>query len=221
MTELEALIEEAHRRWAEAWDRGPTRLRWDRAPLQVGDRAPDYELPDSQGHAVRLSSLWRSGPALLLFWRYFGCGCGLQRADRLKQEHAQYLAGGANVVVIGQGEPLRADAYRQKYEIPCPILCDPERKAYDGYGLLEGNEAQILFDAPDAMLRRERQAGEDFSRARREVGRTPVDSPWQLPGEFVVDVKGMVRLAYRYQYCEDYPNPLVLIAAIRAARGEL
>ncbi|HEX9680436.1 MAG TPA: peroxiredoxin-like family protein [Anaerolineales bacterium] len=221
MTELEALIENAHRNWAEAWDRGPTRLRWEKTPLQVGDRAPDFKLADGEGKPLRLSSLWRDRPALLLFWRYFGCGCGLLRAERLKQEHPQYLAAGANVVVIGQGEPLRAAAYRQKHEIPCPILCDPGRRAYDAYGLLEGNEAQILFDAPDAMQRRGREAGEEFARARREVGRTPVDSPWQLPGEFVMDAKGVVRLAYRYQYCEDFPNPLVLIAAIRAARGEL
>ena len=221
MTELQALIENAHRAWAEAWDRGPTRLRWEKTPLQVGDRAPDFELPDADGKAVRLSSIWRERPALLLFWRYFGCGCGLQRAASLKEEYPQYLAAGANVVVIGQGEPLRAAAYGQKYEIPCPILCDPGREAYDGYGLLEGNEAQILFDAPDAMLRREGKAGQDFARARREVGRTPVDSPWQLPGEFVLDSQGVVRLAYRYQYCEDFPNPLVLIAAIRAARGEV
>ncbi|MGH2627156.1 MAG: AhpC/TSA family protein, partial [Anaerolineales bacterium] len=169
---------------------------------------------------ARLSSLWRDGPALLLFWRYFGCGCGIQRADRLRDEYPQYLAGGAKVVVIGQGEPLRAAAYREKYGIPCPILCDPGRMAFAGYGLLEGSEAQILFDAPEAMQRRERQAGEEFARARRQAGRTPVDSPWQLPGEFVIDAQGVVRLAYRYQYCEDFPNPLVLIAAIRAARDK-
>jgi len=41
-----------------------------------------------------------------------------------------------------------------------------------------------------------------------------------LPGEFVVDNKGVVRLAYRYQYCEDWPNPLVLVAAIKEAIWE-
>ncbi len=47
-----------------------------------------------------------------------------------------------------------------------------------------------------------------------------VDSPRQLPGEFVVDADGIVRPAYRYQICEDYPNPLVLVAAIREATGD-
>jgi hypothetical protein len=42
-----------------------------------------------------------------------------------------------------------------------------------------------------------------------------VDSPWQMPGEFVVDGDGIIRLAYRYQYCEDWPDPRVLTAAVR------
>jgi hypothetical protein len=33
----------------------------------------------------------------------------------------------------------------------------------------------------------------------------------------VIDRSGTVRLAYRYQYCEDFPNPLVLVAGIKEA----
>jgi hypothetical protein len=38
-----------------------------------------------------------------------------------------------------------------------------------------------------------------------------------MPGEFVVQRDGIIRLAYHYQYCEDYPNHLVLMAAIKKA----
>ena len=31
--------------------------------------------------------------------------------------------------------------------------------------------------------------------------------------EFVVGVNGLVRLTYSYQYCEDYPNPHLLMTA--------
>jgi len=41
----------------------------DRAALRVGDRAPDFELPDANGAPVRLSSLLASGPAVLSFYR--------------------------------------------------------------------------------------------------------------------------------------------------------
>ena len=221
MSVLEESTRTAEREWLEAWQGGPTRLRWTEAPLQVGDIAPNFTIPDQGGTPVELSSFWAQGPALILFWRHFGCSCGMDRARRLSEESGAYESAGAKVVIVGQGEPERAAAYREKYSIRYPILCDPARKVYEAFGLLEGGPAQILFDAPDSLLRCDLEAGKELAAKRREAGRPMVDSPWQLPGEFVVDRDGRLRLTYRYQYCEDYPNPLVLVAALREARGDL
>lgn len=219
-TQLEAQIEAAEREWFEHWKAGPKRVRWSRVPIQVGDTAPDFELQESNGAPVHLHDFWNGQPALLLFWRHYGCSCGRDRAKRLQSEYADYLKLGAKVVVIGQGEPERAAAYREKNAIPCPVLCDPNYKVYEAYDLLEGKPSQVLFDAGDEHLRCDLKAGEDLQRSRHGTERATVDNPWQLPGEFVVDQKGIIRLAYRYQYCEDWPNPLVLIAGIKEAIWE-
>ena len=105
---LESQIKSAEEEWLDLWKSGPSRLRWNRIPLQVGDTAPDFELQDSTGAAVHLRDFWNYKPALLLFWRHYGCSCGIERAKRLQNEYADYLKLGANVVVIGQGEPERA-----------------------------------------------------------------------------------------------------------------
>lgn len=207
--------------WRSAWESGPSRTRWETLPVQVGDPAPDLELATSEGERIRLSSLWNDRPALLLFWRHFGCGCGVDRAHRLRQEHAEYVAVGATLAVIGQGEPERAAAYKDERDISCAVLCDPTRAAYHAFGLLEGEPSQILYDAPEEFQRRDLEAGLRLATERREQGRPLVDSPWQMPGEFVVDEAGTIRLAYRYQYCEDFPDPRVLIAALRAARAPI
>jgi hypothetical protein len=55
------------------------------------------------------------------------------------------------------------------------------------------------------------------TRLRWEV--MPVQVGDQAPDEFVVDRTGKITLAYRYQYCEDFPNPLVHIAAIKEAKS--
>lgn len=210
-------VKAAEEEWLELWTRGPARTRWDGLPPQPGDQAPDLELLDSKAEAVGLSGFWRDGPALLLFWRFFGCSCGAERTARLREEYDDYLSAGAKVVLIGQAEPPRAAAFAAEHGIPCPVLCNPDYSAYRAYGLVEGRPAQILYDAPPEFLRHERGTGADLQRQRREQGRPLVDSPWQLPGEFVVDSNGTITLAYRYQYCEDFPNPLVLVAAIREA----
>lgn len=214
-------VANAEREWMDHWKAGPSRLRWAETPLQAGDPAPDFELEDATGRPVRISSFWAERPALLLFWRHYGCGCGMDRADGLQKEYEEYVRAGANVLVIGQGEPARATAYAAKYGVPCPVLCDPELEVYKAYGLPEFSPAQVLYDAPDEYLIRNLEAGKKLAEARRKLGRPLVDNPWQSPGEFLVDAEGIIRLAYRYQYCEDYPDPRVLVAAIRFAAGAL
>jgi peroxiredoxin len=220
-SDLESQIRAAERACLDSWGKGPSRLRWSEVPLQVGDLAPNFELPDSSGNLVNLNSFWSDRPALLLFWRHYGCGCGIDRASRLQKEYENYVSAGANIVIIGQGEPERATAYAAKYNLPpVPILSDLKLQVYSAYGLLEGKTSQIVFDAPDEFLRRDYEAFAGLAKARREAGRPFVDNPWQLPGEFVIDTAGIVRLAYRYQYCEDWPNPLVLVAAIKESVWE-
>jgi peroxiredoxin len=219
-TNLESQIQSAEQEWLDLWKRGPSRLRWNKIPLQVGDPAPDFELQDSTGATVYIRDTWKNEPALLLFWRHYGCSCGIERAKRLQNEYSDYIELGANVIVIGQGEPERAAAYIQKHNLPCPVLCDPTYKVYEAYDLLEGKPSQIVFDAPDEFLQCNFDAGANLQRSRHGTERAAVDNPWQLPGEFVVDQQGTIRLAYRYQYCEDWPNPLVLIGAIKEAIWE-
>jgi peroxiredoxin Q/BCP len=38
------------------------------APLEVGDRAPDFTLTDTEGRQVTLSAMLRKGPAILFFF---------------------------------------------------------------------------------------------------------------------------------------------------------
>ncbi len=216
-THLETQTFAAEQEWLSLWRSGPTRLRWDAAPLQVGDKAPDFELQDATGAAHRLADFWRDAPALLLFWRHHGCSCGVTRARRLKDEFAAYRALGVKVVVIGQGQPESAADYARRHQLPCSVLCDPMRIAYRAYDLLDGKPSQIVFDAPEEFLRVDLEAGAGLQQARRGTERAAVNSPWQLPGEFVVDRSGTVQLAYRYQHCEDWPNPLVLVAALKEA----
>ncbi|WP_394771324.1 hypothetical protein [Lacisediminihabitans sp.] len=74
---------------------------------------------------------------------------------------------------------------------------------------------QVLFDAGPEYWTHPRAIGVEFREERRQQGRAPVDDPWRATAEFVVGVNGLVRLAYDYQYCEDFPDPRVLTTAAR------
>jgi peroxiredoxin len=214
----------AGRDWLEHWRTGPTRQRWTELPPQRGDLAPDLELVDARtGTSMPLSRLWADGPALLLFWRHFGCSCGRDRAERLRHEFPDYEAAGATVALIGQGEPERTLAYASANGLPdaVPLMCDPAEESYQAYGLLEGGPAEVLFDAPDEYLTCQPDAGVEMAAERRALARPMVDNPWLLPGEFVVDGDGRLASTYRFQFCEHWIDPRVNIAAIRLASGAL
>lgn len=214
---LDALIEQAEDEWFEMYTAGPQHTTWEELPPQVGDSAPDLELLNQDGKRVQLSEYWDDDPALVLFWRHFGCGCGFERAERLAQEYDRYVQAGATVVAIGEGEPPRTKEYAAENGIECPMLCDPDREAYAAYGLRDFHPEEVLHGASDAFFEFDPEAARELAEERREKGDPLVDNPWQQPGEFVVNTGGMLELTYRYQYCEDYPEPNVLTSAIEQA----
>ena len=214
---LDTLQAGAEARWRDAWLSGPRRTRWEAVPLQVGDIAPDLELADASGAARRLSELWSRGPLHLVFLRHFGCSCLAERWTTLRDELSAYAEAGAATVAVCQAEPERAAAVAARRSYPFTLLCDPDRTAYAAFGLLEGTVPQILHDF--AWRPGDAATGDEWLAGRRDSERALVDSPWQLPGEFVIAPGGQISLAHRAQFCEDFPARGVLLGAIAAAGG--
>lgn len=217
MSDFDQLVDTAEACWLSAFEVGPTEPP--SRVLSLGDPAPDAELSDERGETRRLSEFWTHGPALVMLWRHFGCGCGVERAARLATELPAYLDAGLTIVIVGQGEPERAAAYKQKHGITVPVLSDPGAHVYRAYGVGHWQPEQLLFDAPAEYLEHPRALGQELVTARRELGRPMVDDPWRAAAEFVVDQTGTVRLGYSYQYCEDFPDPRVLTAAALLAQS--
>ncbi|MCW2759707.1 MAG: hypothetical protein JWO46_3453 [Nocardioidaceae bacterium] len=203
----------AEREWLESWTAGPTENEG--SGLPAGAAAPDLHLPDHTGRQRHLAEFWSDGPALLMFWRHFGCGCGFERARRLRSEYDGYLAAGLQPVIVAQGEPVRAAAYRAEHELGCPILCDPDLVAYRAYGIGQWAVERILYDAPAEYWSHPRALGADLQDQRRAQGRPTVDDPWRATAELVIGTSGRVRLCHLYQHCEDFPDPRVLTTAAR------
>ena len=213
--DVESLERSAEERFWKAWLSGPTRIALESLPPQIGQPAPDLELPDTSGASRRLSEFWSARPALVLFLRHFGCSCLAERWERLREEVGE-LQEEAEIVAVCQAEPPRAAEVASRRGYPFPVLSDPERNAYRAYGLPEGTVAQVLHDFD--WKPGDEATGRELIESRRGTERALVDSPWQLPGEFVVGTDGILALTHRYQYCEDLPPKTVLIGAIRAAK---
>lgn len=207
------LVAAAEAEWLDRWSSGP--VEPEPTALPTGASAPDLVLPDHTGASRSLSEFWSAGPALVMFWRHFGCGCGTERATRLVDEYPALRETGLEPVIIGQGEPGRAAAYRDLHDLPCPVLCDPDHAAYRAWGLGHWPVARVLFDAPREYWTHPRDLGAAFQDDRRDQGNPAVDDPWRAVAEFVVGPDASVLLTYAYQYCEDFPDVRVLTTAAR------
>ena len=212
-TSLEELKATAEDRWLAAWTEGPTEAEG--FGLRRNAQAPSLTLHDHMGVERSLSEFWEEHLVLLMFWRHFGCSCGVDRAKRLRDEMAEYEDAGLRPVIVTQGEPARAAEYRKRHGLVCPVLCDPDHRAYRAYGVGHWSVERVLYDAPPEYWGHPRELGLSFLETRREAGRPPVDDPWRATAEFVVGPDGLVRLCYLYQHCEDFPDPRVLTTAAR------
>ncbi|MGB7859655.1 MAG: redoxin domain-containing protein [Acidimicrobiia bacterium] len=212
--DLMAMTMSAGQRWMENWVAGPS-LEGD--PVRRGQLAPDLELTDESGSTTHLSEFWPTGPTLVMLWRHLGCGCGIERLERLKTEISDYADAGLKPVVVAPGEIERVIAYKQRYGLPVPVLADPEYQTHKAFGLSHWSKEQVLYDAPEEYCTITREIGEQFAEDRRMMDRPLVDDPWMQSAEFVVDRGGVVRVAYLYNYCEDYPDMRIFTTAARLA----
>jgi peroxiredoxin len=211
-SDLDALYLSAEQRWMQGWLAGPT---LEGSPLRRGDKAPDVDVIDVEGNPISLATVWADQPALVLLWRHLGCGCGTERAQRLKEEHDAYAESGLNTVIVAPAELERVAVYKQRNAIPVPILADPGYAAHRAFGLGHWSLEQALYDAPDEFCDLGEATGRKFQDERRAQGRPLVDDPWMQSGEFVVASDGTIRVAYLYNYCADYPDPRVFTTAAR------
>jgi peroxiredoxin len=174
---------------------------------EVGDPAPDAILIDLERREVRLSSFWAETPAIVVFLRYFGCPFCQTQVVTLRNEHERIHRAGAQVGLVGHGDPDAALEFTSSKQLPFPLLMDRDRGTYRAYGLVLGKAMQAL--SPRVALPWIRAEMSSETRQRGLKGGNFL----QMPGTFVIDTRGvvrarggMVRMAHRNRNFADTPS---------------
>ena len=174
----------------------------------VGDPAPDASLMDPSGARVSLASHWRDRPAVLVFLRYFGCPFCQMHVVALREEKDRFRDAGAGVVLIGQGSAADGARFRDEKRIPFTCLLDPGRASYEAYGLGRGTIPQVFGPRVAVPFLAANVHNETLQRGLRG------GSMMQMPGTFVVDTTGVIRLAHRNRTIADSPRNDVILEAL-------
>jgi peroxiredoxin Q/BCP len=104
------------------------------AELQVGQTAPNVELPTDTGNPLSLTE--RAGkPVVLYFYPQDDtetCTAEVIEFSRLKPEFSK---AGATVVGISPDSLKKHGKFRAKYKLSVDLAADEDRKAIDAYGV--------------------------------------------------------------------------------------
>lgn len=178
----------------------------------AGDRAPEAVLLDPGGLEATLSFFWQESAAVLVFLRYFGCPFCQAQVVTLRQDERRFLEAGANVVLIGHGDRLAAEEFRKARLVPFTLLLDPDRAAYRAYGLTRGGLMKVF--GPSTALP---FLAANLRPETRQRGLKGGDL-MQMPGTFVVDGEGVIRLAHRNRHVADSPRNEDILEAVGRIR---
>jgi peroxiredoxin Q/BCP len=101
--------------------------------LKVGDKAPDFTLPDTDGVPVTLSTMLKNGPVILAFYpKAFTPGC-TQQNQNFRDHFGEVSAKGAQVVGISVDSVETQKRFKAEYKLPFPLLSDQGGKVSEQY----------------------------------------------------------------------------------------
>lgn len=103
-------------------------------PVEAGAAAPDFTLTTDSGETMSLSSL-RGKPVVLYFYPKDDTpGCTTQ-ACGIRDAWGEFERRGAVVLGVSPDGEASHAKFREKYDLPFPLLADPDHATAESYGV--------------------------------------------------------------------------------------
>jgi peroxiredoxin len=169
----------------------------DRA-IHKGQKAPDFTLPDAQGHPVKLSDLLKKGKVVLTFYRGGWCPFCNRQLESYQAHLAEIHAKGAELVAVSPQTPDATVSTAEKDALTFPVLSDVGNKVARTYGL--------VFKVPDGVIQIYTHFGVDLDKRNGDASH---ELP--MPATYIIDRDGTIKLSYVQA---DYKNRLPVEALL-------
>ena len=107
--------------------------------LKAGDRAPEVTLPSHENRQVALSSLWKDGPAVLLFFPLAFTSTCTEELCTVRDDIGSYAGLNATVAAISVDSPYVLKRFREEVGAEYTFLSDFNREASRAFGVLRAS----------------------------------------------------------------------------------
>lgn len=174
--------------------------------LKAGDHAPDFTLPDPDGHPVRGADLWAKGPLVLTFYRGVWCPYCNMDLQAIEAEAAAFRAEGAGLAAISPQIAANSRKAQRENNLSFPILSDRGNEVAHLFG--------IRFRLPDELIAAYKGFGNELPQRNGEPSWT-----LPMPARYVIGTDGVIAFA---EVNPDYtrrPDPSELLPVLRRLRA--
>lgn len=102
--------------------------------LQIGDKAPDFAIPDQDGLVHKLSDYAGRNLVIYFYPKDDTPGCTAQ-ACNLRDNYYELRQKGYEVIGVSVDSEKSHQKFIQKFELPFTLLADTEKKMVEDYGV--------------------------------------------------------------------------------------
>ncbi|WP_405248108.1 peroxiredoxin-like family protein [Cellulophaga sp. Asnod2-G02] len=171
--------------------------------LKIGEKAPNFELPNPEGKTISLATLLDKGPVVVTFYRGSWCPyCNLQ-LRALQASLADIHALGATLVAISPEVPDESMSTNEINSLGFSVLTDQDATVASHYG--------VAWEVPAFLIEHmEVDRKLDLKKINNGNG-----SILPIPATFVVGTDGLVQWSYVDVDYRTRAEPEEILEALR------
>jgi peroxiredoxin Q/BCP len=102
--------------------------------IEAGEAAPDFELPDQDGRAVRLRDFRGQRVVVYFYPKADTPGCTTQ-ACGVRDQKADYAQAGAVVLGVSPDPVAKVKKFHERYALDFPLLADEDHSVAEAFGV--------------------------------------------------------------------------------------
>jgi peroxiredoxin len=174
--------------------------------LAIGDKAPDFRFKTAWDDEVNFYDAVGNNPAVLIFLRYYGCPVCQMEMAKIKQGIDLVRKKGGRVFVTLQSAPETIASLIKKDDFPFTIICDPQGKVFQLYGVEAGGIIKYLH--PVGLIAAIKATFRGFLHGKFEGKET------QLPAAFAMTADKIIKYTHYGENISDTPALAKMINGI-------
>lgn len=171
--------------------------------LSIGDKVPEFTLPDATGKVVQLREILDKGPVILTFYRGGWCPYCNMELRAYQQLMEDIKAAGAELVAVSPQTPDASLSTKEKNELDYFVLSDEGNKVADEY--------RLVYKLPPYLVDIYKEKGLDLEKANDS------DS-WTLPvsATYIIQQDGTIAYEYTKADYKDRVEPSEVVEKLKA-----